>query len=185
MVPLQKFQEEESLSTQHCLGVSSWLLKVPQRRNSLLWSTSPGLWPFHTHTVKPLLKNELTAVKLPGHYIHIYSIPIYEDMVRNVTAKETSSFSPYRSFTGVQPKMLWWAVNQKERRGFQSWRECVVGQPKVSVSRLSIYHWVWTSQFHQVAVPLESARKDTDSGGLFLLPHNWLIFWLLKFSLNI
>ena len=74
----------------------------------------------HTHCplpspVKPLLKNEFIAVKLPRHiYIYIYihthththSIPIYEDKVRNITARETSSFLPCGHFMEVQPKML-------------------------------------------------------------------------------
>lgn len=59
--------------------------------------------------------------------------------------------------------------------------ESLVGQLEVSMSRLHLSLSL-TSQFYQVAVPLESARKDIDKDScLFLFPHNQAIFLLLIF----
>ena len=84
-------------------------------------------WPFHTHTLPPTLTSEASSEEWTYSSQAPKAIPIYEDKVRNVTARETSSFLPCRHFMEVQPKMLGEQWIRKREGGTSKMKEVSSG----------------------------------------------------------
>lgn len=108
---ISKMKSHSQHSTALGLPVSGW--RFPREEIFCFEVQAQALTFSHTH-IDLTLTSEASSEEWTYSsqapkayiYIYIYLIPIYEDKVRNITARETSSFLPCRHFIEVQSKML-------------------------------------------------------------------------------